>query len=95
MSLIKLSIKLFPARDSLVSGIPAGDGKIAKLFYSVECSPVPRNCPKWSCFTDVQQTDVGFFPHISSTSPPSHPPHPGEINTLTGGETICYRRLTI
>jgi hypothetical protein len=25
-------IKLFPARESLISGIPAGDGKTAKLF---------------------------------------------------------------
>jgi hypothetical protein len=28
-------IKLFPARESLVSDTPAGDGKIANLFYSV------------------------------------------------------------
>ncbi len=28
-------IKLFPARESLVSDIPAGDGKSAILFYSV------------------------------------------------------------
>jgi hypothetical protein len=40
MSLTKLSlapgiIKFFPARDSLVSDIPAGDGKIAKLFFTV------------------------------------------------------------
>jgi hypothetical protein len=27
-------IKLFPARESLVSDIPAGDGKIANFFYS-------------------------------------------------------------
>jgi hypothetical protein len=27
--------KLFPARESLVSDIPAGDGKIANFFYSV------------------------------------------------------------
>ncbi len=27
--------KLFPARECLVSDIPAGDGKIANLFYSV------------------------------------------------------------
>ncbi len=26
---------LFPARESLVSDIPAGDGNIAKLFYGV------------------------------------------------------------
>ncbi len=28
-------IKLFPARENLVSDIPAGDGKMANLFYSV------------------------------------------------------------
>ncbi len=27
--------KFFPARESLVSDIPAGDGKIDSLFYSV------------------------------------------------------------
>ncbi len=27
--------KLFPARESLVSDIPVGDGKTANLFYSV------------------------------------------------------------
>jgi hypothetical protein len=43
MSLSKLSLggnndviyKLFPARESLVSDIPAGDGNIEKLFYGV------------------------------------------------------------
>ncbi len=39
MSLTKLSlagiIKFFPARESLVSDIPAGDGKTADLFDSV------------------------------------------------------------
>jgi hypothetical protein len=29
-------ISLFPARESLVRDIPAGDGKIDNLFYSVE-----------------------------------------------------------
>ena len=29
-------IKILPARESLVSDIPAGDGKTAKLFYSVK-----------------------------------------------------------
>ncbi len=28
-------IKLFPVRESLVSNIPAGDGKTITLFYSV------------------------------------------------------------
>jgi hypothetical protein len=37
MSLTKLSLtaKLFPATVSSVSGIPAGDGKMGNLFYSV------------------------------------------------------------
>ncbi len=30
-----LIIKLFPARESFVSDIPARDGKIANLFYSL------------------------------------------------------------
>jgi len=29
---------LFPARESLVSDIPAGDGNIKKLFYSADCA---------------------------------------------------------
>jgi hypothetical protein len=32
-------IKLFPARESLVSDIPARDGKIDNLFYSVSRIP--------------------------------------------------------
>jgi hypothetical protein len=40
MSLNKLSLAennlLFPASEILVSDIPAGDGKIANLFYNVE-----------------------------------------------------------
>ncbi len=28
-------IKLFPPRESLVSDIPAGDGKTANLFFTV------------------------------------------------------------
>jgi hypothetical protein len=43
MSLTKLSLggnndviyKLFPLRESLVSDIPAGDGNIEKLFFTV------------------------------------------------------------
>jgi hypothetical protein len=46
MSLTKLSLaginKLFPARESLVRDIPAGDREIANLFYSVVTSVV---CP--------------------------------------------------
>jgi hypothetical protein len=34
MSLTRI-IKSFPARESLVSGIPAGDGKISNLLYIV------------------------------------------------------------
>ncbi len=31
-------IKLFPARERVVTDIPAGDGKIYNLFYSVHLS---------------------------------------------------------
>ncbi len=34
--------KLFPARESLVSDIPAGDGKMANLFYSVVGIPLGK-----------------------------------------------------
>jgi hypothetical protein len=34
--------KLFPARESLASDIPAGDGKITHLFYSVQAA-----CTVW------------------------------------------------
>jgi hypothetical protein len=37
-------IKLFPARESLVSDIPAEDGKIASLFYSVQ--PLRNTVPR-------------------------------------------------
>jgi hypothetical protein len=36
MSIIKLSLALFPAWDSLINDIPAGDGKIVILLYSVK-----------------------------------------------------------
>ena len=42
----KLVSKLFPARESLVSDIPAGDGNIAKPFFTV--------CTAWAhdlCYT--------------------------------------------
>jgi hypothetical protein len=34
----EISLKLFPARESLVSDISAGDGKIVNPFYRVHCS---------------------------------------------------------
>ena len=36
-------IKLFPARESLVSDIPTGDGKISNLFYSVVTANPVKN----------------------------------------------------
>jgi hypothetical protein len=36
-------IKLFPARESLVSNTPTGDGKVAKLFYSVVIEHAEKN----------------------------------------------------
>jgi hypothetical protein len=49
MTLTKLSLgrnndviyKLFLPRESLVSGILAGDGNIEKLFYGVQCKQFP------------------------------------------------------
>ncbi len=38
-------IKLFPSRESLVSDIPAGDGKTANLFNSVWHSPLQTFIP--------------------------------------------------
>jgi hypothetical protein len=41
MSLTKLSLggifNYIPPRESLVSDIPAGDGNVDNLFYSVDC----------------------------------------------------------
>jgi hypothetical protein len=41
MSLTKL---LFPARESLVSDIPAGDGKTANLFFTVYVLSIQSTC---------------------------------------------------
>jgi hypothetical protein len=38
-------IKLFPARESLVSDIPAEDGNIVNLFYNVNTSTHPLVLP--------------------------------------------------
>jgi hypothetical protein len=45
MSLTKLGIiKLFLSRESLISDIPAGDGKMANLFYSVGPLQIFSSC---------------------------------------------------
>jgi hypothetical protein len=33
-------IKLFPSRESLISDIPAEDGKLTNLFYNVSTGPL-------------------------------------------------------
>jgi hypothetical protein len=43
-------IKFFQARESLISDIPPGDGKMANLFYSVS---IPYSPPVLLPFTDV------------------------------------------
>jgi hypothetical protein len=53
MSLTKLSLggnydviyKLFPSRESLVSDIPAGDGKMANLFLQCMVAPSSSMTP--------------------------------------------------
>jgi hypothetical protein len=45
MSLTKLARNNFPARDSLVSDISAGDIKIANLFLQCTVLPRPFLCP--------------------------------------------------
>jgi hypothetical protein len=37
-----IQYKLFPARESLVSDIPAGDGTIEKLFFTLYADQDPR-----------------------------------------------------
>ncbi len=44
-------IKLFPTRESLVSYIPAGDGKMADVFYSVGAF-------FWSCRCCISYDEV-------------------------------------
>ncbi len=63
MSLTKLSlagITKFPARESLVSDIPAGDGKIAKLFYSGTSSAVSLKAAKVAA-TEVRTEKTIYF----------------------------------
>ncbi len=69
MSLTKLSpwpgiIDLFPPRDSLVSeDIPAGDGKIINLFYSVRSSHAPLSTLAWdqTPYPPPSPLPPGFF----------------------------------
>jgi hypothetical protein len=56
-------IKLFPAMDSLVSDIPAGDGKIVNLF--LQC----RNCSTLSCSTYI----YSLISHYTLVMPPHNP----------------------
>ena len=66
MSLTKLSLggnilymtSLFPPRESLVSGIPAGNGDIEKLFYSV---PRPRTLTDSKGFCEHSRLEKGIF----------------------------------
>jgi hypothetical protein len=65
MSLTKLSvagiIKLFPARESLVSDIPAGDGKNDNLFLPVLCQ-TPFKIG--SAMTAVPYPPLNFVPEL-------------------------------
>jgi hypothetical protein len=44
-------IKLIPARESLVSDIPAGDGKIGNLFFGVEIIAISLSLHGLSSFS--------------------------------------------
>jgi hypothetical protein len=51
-------IKLFPARESLVSDIPAGDGKMANPF--LQCNPVfSYKCPR--CRAEISTLELGAY----------------------------------
>jgi hypothetical protein len=73
LSIFNRACRLFPARESLVCDIPAGDGKIANLFYSV-CSlcgsaglPGLKQCVK----THLEPVFLKYFrsPGIDSMEP--------------------------
>jgi hypothetical protein len=45
-------IKFFPSRESLISDIPAGDGKIVNLFYSAGWEVIRAKGRKVHCYKD-------------------------------------------
>ncbi len=51
-------IKLFLARESLVSDISAGDGKIASLFYSVDILNI-YSC--WPVYKDLNDRGPNVY----------------------------------
>jgi hypothetical protein len=66
MSLTKLSLdgntvlKFFPAWESLVSDIPAKDGKIANLFFTVYSLGIKRKLPLlYSTTTEIKLGSLG------------------------------------
>jgi hypothetical protein len=59
--------ELFPARESLASDVPAGDGKNDNLFYSVRC---PSGCcsdgPEQRCDRELRNRpgEEDVQPHL-------------------------------
>jgi hypothetical protein len=59
-------IIFFPARESLVSDIPAGDGKIVNIFYSVGRNTVPRRRIRVrSSLKEMSMEHLGYFVVLS------------------------------
>ncbi len=59
-------IKLFPTRESLVSDIPAGDGKNDILFYSVLYRWPPRDCCR-AVLCLFPERNIGYVCRISTS----------------------------
>jgi hypothetical protein len=71
----RIGVKLFPARESLVSDIPAGDGKIANLFLqnSLICSshtPFNTGKPFFHVCLSLRSL-INLFIQVSSPEFPS------------------------
>jgi hypothetical protein len=63
---LKKRLALFPARESLVSDIPAGDGKIVTIFYSASGQLFERDNKLFNYFNTV--TSPLLFHRIFSFS---------------------------
>jgi hypothetical protein len=63
LPLIHQMIKFFPARESLVSDILAGDGKTANLFYSVVYW-VSGRLNSWRGLIDIPYSTIYIYPNL-------------------------------
>ncbi len=75
-------IKFFPTRKSLVSDIPAGDGKIEKKFYSVGTLSLSLYFNRW----ELQKSCVQYHPPQHELPPPLQllqPPQGPQVRLYT------------